>query len=623
VLGGVLNALVAPVAFNSLVEYPLAMVAVCLLLPPLLRPANKEGPRGPAADLGLLAVFVLGGAVLIVLRLTDRDPQLDFNLLGRARWGWLLPGLLLALAGAAVYVRQGQGRQRWARLCDVVLPLGLAVLCVGLTWGLASDKLFFPLRDLLISWKGKPEQVTTIVDSSGAPQRLVDPALLADVQGMLKPLVGILTYGLPVVLCYTFVERPARFGLGVGAVLLAAGFCDLFDRNLLVQERSFFGVLRVDRLTDDKDWLRANPAFFGPVTYRLEVRSLTHGTTVHGKQFTDPSLRRVPLTYYHRTGPVGHLMAAYNRRIAVFGLGAGGVDAHRMVEDIETPRRMAVIGLGTGSMAAYGLPGQYIRFYDIDPTVKRLAYDDDGYFTFVPDARRRGVDVDVVINDARLALENEPIPADDADRYGLMIVDAFSSDAIPIHLITHEALKIYLERLREDGILIFHISNRYLNLQPVLARLAEAEGLTIYVEDDGDESPPGKAKSTWAALARKPEYLEMLRREETLKAEDVWDSLQQRWRGRGKGDLAGRYPELREKLPDWLAKGELPEVLKKTFLPLREPEKATEAEKTELKELLEDLNVVLAGVWRRPKTQPNVGLWTDDYSNLLSVFIWR
>src|SRR5262249_21754039 len=157
-------------------------------------------------------------------------------------------------------------------------------------------------------------------------------------------------------------------------------------------------------------------------------------------------------------------------------------------------RPVAVIGLGTGTMAAYGLPGQTLDFYDIDPEVVGISFDTDRWFTFVEDAVKRGVDVGLVLGDARLTFEpkgtkkrlkplharkGEPKPKrqfgpdiQEDFKYGLVVVDAFSSDAIPIHLITREAMKIYFDRMLEDGIVMMHISNRYLDLQPVLARIA-------------------------------------------------------------------------------------------------------------------------------------------------------
>ena len=144
------------------------------------------------------------------------------------------------------------------------------------------------------------------------------------------------------------------------------------------------------------------------------------------------------------------------------------------------------------------------------------------------------------------------------------MVDAFSSDAIPVHLITWEALQLYLEHMRPDGIVLFHISNRYLNLRPVLANFAEKGGLTGYVFSDDDESAAGKARSSWVAIARKPEHLDKLLNEPT------WEKMQ-------------------------------PALQAATLIVGHPSIKAS---------------------WQALKPNPKVGVWTDDYSNLLSVFDW-
>jgi spermidine synthase len=362
-------------------------------------------------------------------------------------------------------------------------------------------------------------------------------------------LVPILTYGLAAVLCYTFIERPLRFGLGLGALLLAAGMCATMGSTLMFQKRSFFGVMKVEREVDNV------------AGTQLEYRRLVHGTTVHGKQYTSEDWRNVPISYYDETGPLGHVFTAYNR---------------------DARRNLAVIGLGTGTMAAWARPGQRLTFYDIDPVVRDITFDNDKCFTFVTDARARGVRLDLVLGDARLTMERKQLGA--AEKYGILVVDAFSSDAIPVHLLTQEALRIYLGKMTEDGLIVFHISNRYLRLEPVLANLVEAEGLAGVVESDDNEAAPGKSSSTWVVIARKPEYLDR------LMTADRWPGEKERW---GEALLAaGAWPAGGTALTGqaMLAGGLLDE--------LRPPP------------------------WRKLQPEPKVGVWTDDYSNLLSVFEW-
>jgi SAM-dependent methyltransferase len=247
---------------------------------------------------------------------------------------------------------------------------------------------------------------------------------------------------------------------------------------------------------------------------------MVHGTTVHGQQRTAPAqaallagaaagplvadnplalaarltaqaelcgrIEREPLTYYHRTGPLGRLFAAYER--------AG-----------RTPS-VAAVGLGTGALAAYGRPGQRITFYEIDPAVARLAAD-TRYFTFLA---RSPAAVDVVLGDARLQLAREP------RQFDLIVVDAFSSDAIPVHLLTREALAVYLARLAPGGVLAFHLSNRYLDLPPLIGKLGESfdPPLAVRLGDDRYTSDAerswGKSPSLWVVAARGPDDLQFL-----------------------------------------------------------------------------------------------------------------
>jgi spermidine synthase len=161
-----------------------------------------------------------------------------------------------------------------------------------------------------------------------------------------------------------------------------------------------------------------------------------------------------------------------------------------------------MVGLGTGSVSCYALPGQKLVFYEIDPAVKALVADSDRFFTYVRDARNRGADVVIRMGDARLKLK-EDVDA----RYALLFVDAFSSDAIPVHLITREAVQLYMDRLTEDGILALHISNKYVALEPVVAAIAQDLGLEARIWNDSSERHIGKTASSWVVLARNRQTL--------------------------------------------------------------------------------------------------------------------
>jgi len=354
VLGGAFTALLAPLVFTNVLEYPLVLALLPLL------PA-----RPPAA--------------------------------------W-------------------QGRIRQA--LDVVLPLGLGALTVGLIVGL---------------------------ERAGFGPEAIGPA------------VGAVT-----LLCLAFWRRPVRFALGLAALLFAGSVYRGEEGQLLYAERSFFGVSRVTREPSG------------------QYHMLMHGTTLHGMQALTPGRRREPLTYFHPDGPLGQFFATV---------------------DGPAPRRaVAVVGLGAGSLACYGKPEERWTFYEIDPTVLRIATN-PRYFTFLRDCPPKPF---VILGDARLTLARAPDAA-----YDLLILDAYSSDAPPIHLITLDAVRLYLTKLAPGGLLIFNISNRHLVLEPVLGAIARAAGLVARTRNDthvGDaERFAGKVESQWVVMARRAEDLGALR----------------------------------------------------------------------------------------------------------------
>jgi hypothetical protein len=229
-------------------------------------------------------------------------------------------------------------------------------------------------------------------------------------------------------------------------------------------ERSFFGVLRVDREVSPS----GKP--------RLRLR---HGRILHGLQFTDPDLARLPTTYYGAGTAVDLAIRHHPRRA-------------------RAPMRLGFVGLGAGTLAAHAAPGDTVRFYEIDPDVVALSTGPSPIFTYLRDCRG---DVEIALGDARVNLEREP-----AQQFDLLALDAFSSDSIPVHLITLEAAQLYLRHLAPDGILAIHISNRHLYLEPVVRGLAVALGLTALRIDN-----PAKDdivwRSEWMLLARNPAAL--------------------------------------------------------------------------------------------------------------------
>ena len=265
-------------------------------------------------------------------------------------------------------------------------------------------------------------------------------------------------FGVAALAAFFFSRRPLRFALGVGAVLFAGNFYEGEKGRVLEAERSFFGVHRVT----------LDP------TGRYHL--LAHGKTLHGAQSVDPARRGESLAYYHRSGPAGDVLALYGR-------GA--------------PKQIGLVGLGAGSLASFAQAGQAWTYFEIDPVVKELARD-ERFFTFLRDSPAHPR---VVLGDARLTLAAER----DA-KFNLLFLDAYSSDAVPVHLITREALALYLRKLAPGGVLAFHISNLHLDLEPVFANLARDAHLACLTRDDtavpAELRDLGKAPSVWLVMAR-------------------------------------------------------------------------------------------------------------------------
>ena len=287
----------------------------------------------------------------------------------------------------------------------------------------------------------------------------------------MKPdwLSNLLTFGLPAILCYSFATRPIRFGIGIGLIIMISTLCINAKANVLYTERSFFGVHRVILDSEAK--------------YSEEkCHYLVHGRILHGAQSTNSARRHESLTYFYKTGPIGQVFTAF--------------------QDDKTKSKIAVIGLGTGSLASYARSDQTWTFYEIDPVVKKIA-ENEKLFTFLKDCYGK---YNIVLGDGRLSIKKAP-----DHYYDIFVLDAFSSDSIPTHLITKEALKLYLDKLATGGVLAFHISNQYLNLEPILENLASDAGLVASIQFDSNineiEKALGKKPSKWVIMARKEKDL--------------------------------------------------------------------------------------------------------------------
>lgn len=259
--------------------------------------------------------------------------------------------------------------------------------------------------------------------------------------------------------------RPGGMIAVVALIVAVVGGASVAVRPSGYQHRSFYGTLRI------QDFEKA--------------RVLIHGTTVHGVQLKDPKTRMLPTSYYAKSGPLGQVFAAY--------------------ESSPIRRNVAMVGLGVGVAAAYTRPGDAMRFYELDPEDVRVA-SDPSKFTFLSDAKGK---VDVVVGDARTNLAKEP-----SEKFGMLVIDAFSSDSIPTHLMTREAVQLYMDKLQTGGLLAIHISNRHLDLEPVLGAIARDTGLAARMWSDfkitKQQRVEQKRASQWMVLARSDDDLKNL-----------------------------------------------------------------------------------------------------------------
>lgn len=278
------------------------------------------------------------------------------------------------------------------------------------------------------------------------------------------PLVGLgtfalaplLVFGVPIIAAYRESLSPRRYALALLAIILAGTTYAERGTHLLRRERDFFGVLRV---VDDAG-----------------MRVLLHGTTLHGSQAIADRERCDPLAYYAREGPLGRAIAA---RRAAF----------RPV----APIAVSAVGLGAGSTACYAEPGERWTFHEISAAVVDIA-SDPALFTYLSNARG---EIDVRVDDGRVGME-----ATAPHSRAMVVIDAFNSDAVPVHLLTREAVRAYFRALERDGWLLLHVSNRSLDLVRIVAPIAIAEGLSARVNRDASEVGGSGEAPSWIVLAR-------------------------------------------------------------------------------------------------------------------------
>jgi tRNA A-37 threonylcarbamoyl transferase component Bud32 len=445
ILGGVFNLLIAPLIFRtSQLEYPLVLLLASAIRPPYLRNGLTDW----------LASFAIPRSV-------------------RAR---VAPHL--------------------ARAFDLTLPVLLG-LVLWLIFGAGTS-------------------VVTGMPRAGRPFGQPDRAILATQA----------VYGLAMLLCVVVVARPLRFALCLVFALVfhvVYGAAAGRDRETVYVDRTLFGTLKVQKEVTRPEFRPGQPqgAPQNP-EIPLDQLVLLHGTTHHGMNFMAPTHRRLATTYYHRSGPLGTVLERYNwspgpsntyhadarGAAALLGMLAQPAllppAAIAATAFAEPP--IAVLGLGTGTVASYARPFQRVDFFELSPAVIRLCEPRPDlralYFHYVNDARLRGAQVKLFAGDARLSLAEHGPDA----FYKVIVVDAFSSDAIPVHLLTKEAIALYLAKLAPGGIIAMHISNRHVELAPVLATTAQSLGIAWLRANcvDTTKAPVGMFSSEWFFLTRHP-----------------------------------------------------------------------------------------------------------------------
>ena len=277
----------------------------------------------------------------------------------------------------------------------------------------------------------------------------------------------IFTYIITGMLCFHFRKRPIRFGLCIGSLTMLSILSVMGTQNIVIRERNFFGTVKVATLPQEN------------------IHQLILGTTIHGAQRFDPDAAQEPLMYFSRSGPLGQVfeVCRYENK-----------NWH-----------IAILGLGAGAIAWYGKEKDEITFYEINPLVEQYARD-QRYFTYL---HKTPAKTRVILGDGRLSLT-----AANDQEYDLLIMDAFSSDAMPIHLLTREAMNLYLAKLKPNGLMVFNITNLYVNIKPVLEALARNFNLKAATRLDNFLSPEDiqqyKTPSEWVVITHDEDRINKL-----------------------------------------------------------------------------------------------------------------
>jgi len=443
------------------------------------RSSGAESPAqysnsGPAPTIGLqvlwLALAALGTVMLLSITNHITQNISSIPLL------WLAPLTLYLLT----FILCFEGRGWYRRM--VFVPLFVLAL-VGMAWGLQTESGLLEIHKAIpLFLAGLFVSCMTfhgeLAASRPSPRYLTRFYLMISLGGALGGMAvglaaprifsgyyelpfGLLAGGLIAAIALWRSMRIGAFAAvaaSLGAAWFVVQYIEENGEETVVMKRDFFGVLRVQDSGEGKE----------------KVRRLVNGTIMHGKQSFDPEFRHKPLTYYEETSGLGRLFSALH----------------------DKPLKVGIVGLGAGTIAAYGKPGDVFRFYDINQDVVDVARQQ---FSYLNDSAAK---TDIVLGDARLSMERES-----PQGYDILAVDAFSSDSIPVHLITVQALDVYLRHMKRGGVIAFHVTNRYLDLRPVVKLIAQARGLqAVAVADDG--SPTLGASTDWVLVARSGELFD-------------------------------------------------------------------------------------------------------------------
>ncbi len=375
--------------------------------------------------------------------------------------------VMLALVGFAAHARLANDRPATDQLTSYYLVIAFGGALGGLLNGLVAPMVFDRVLEYPLALLAVP---LLMIGVGAAPRGWLARQLAANRvrAGVVTLCVAVAAVGFQLALT----TRSLGWLGTISLVTLILVFGWVMAWQPVVLLIAMLVVLGISQGQGSRDSIDQSRTFFGSYTVHetSELHVLTHGTTVHGTQFQAAARRSTPTSYYSRSGPLGDLFTTL---------------------DTDRFDRVAVVGLGTGTVAAYGRPGQTMTFFEIDAGIVSIARDPE-LFSYLDES---AADVETVVGDGRLRIGEYP-----AEAFDLIVLDAFSSDSIPIHLLTQEALASYADRLAPDGVLMVHLSNRIFDLEPVLASAAQVLGWRAVLGEEGG-ADQGATASEWVAIS--------------------------------------------------------------------------------------------------------------------------